>query len=286
MVHQSALHLYLKPLFNGQNLTCFQASEHGNADAKDRLQALSQPMPQSLSRDEHKTLTDTTLVRKRTQAKQRSDASGAFAGRATASAAQTTQIMENVRKNSLLGRPPPGSSSKAGYNAPQTNSPPEMGRPTPLPPVDEPRTSSIPIPVSASASMPNSTNPRMRQSYGSGPAPAPAAASAYAPSPLSTPLSSSPAPGGSARPYANATRYSLADPGSGSAPRPNLSNSPMPSGTPPLRRPGEGGRLAEPAGYSGKGGSAAHAPKPAGPQTFAEMGIASTKVQDDGCVVM
>ncbi|KAF9444740.1 HCP-like protein [Macrolepiota fuliginosa MF-IS2] len=51
-----------------------RARDHGNTDAADRLAALSQPSPQALSRLEHDTITDDKLVRKRTQAKQRSDA--------------------------------------------------------------------------------------------------------------------------------------------------------------------------------------------------------------------
>ena len=54
-----------------------QAAEHNNQDAKDRLAALSQPSPQALSRTEHNHLTESKLVRSRTQAKQRSDAAGA-----------------------------------------------------------------------------------------------------------------------------------------------------------------------------------------------------------------
>lgn len=50
-----------------------KASEHGNADATERLSALLQPSPQSLSRQEHDNITEAKLVRKRTQAKQRSD---------------------------------------------------------------------------------------------------------------------------------------------------------------------------------------------------------------------
>jgi len=50
-----------------------RASQHGNTDAAERLAALSQPSPQILSRQEHDSITDDKLVRKRTIAKQRSD---------------------------------------------------------------------------------------------------------------------------------------------------------------------------------------------------------------------
>ncbi|KAF9473232.1 hypothetical protein BDN70DRAFT_886067 [Pholiota conissans] len=49
------------------------AQSHGNADATARLQALSQPAPQQLSRQEHDAITETKLVRRRTQAAQRSE---------------------------------------------------------------------------------------------------------------------------------------------------------------------------------------------------------------------
>jgi len=50
-----------------------RASQHGNTDAAERLVALSQPSPRALSRQEHDSITDDKLVRKRTMAKQRSD---------------------------------------------------------------------------------------------------------------------------------------------------------------------------------------------------------------------
>ncbi|KAF8076340.1 hypothetical protein FPV67DRAFT_1664619 [Lyophyllum atratum] len=53
-----------------------QAQLHGNNDASERLSALSQPSPNALSRQQHDTITENKLVRKRTQAKQRSDTLG------------------------------------------------------------------------------------------------------------------------------------------------------------------------------------------------------------------
>lgn len=53
-----------------------QARDNGNSDAAERLSALSQTSPQGLSRQEHDAITENKLVRKRTQAKQRSDAQG------------------------------------------------------------------------------------------------------------------------------------------------------------------------------------------------------------------
>jgi hypothetical protein len=97
-----------------------QAVEHGNTDAQDRLNALSQPAPHSLSRAEHEQLTDSKLVRTRTQAKQRSDATGAR--RPTLPQEQGARIMENVRKNSVMITPQVAAQS-ARYNSPMTQEP-------------------------------------------------------------------------------------------------------------------------------------------------------------------
>ncbi|KAH8112487.1 hypothetical protein DFH11DRAFT_1728659 [Phellopilus nigrolimitatus] len=51
-----------------------KAAAQGNTDARDRLSVLAQPTGSALSRGEHDTLTERTLVRKRTLARQRSDA--------------------------------------------------------------------------------------------------------------------------------------------------------------------------------------------------------------------
>ncbi|KJA14221.1 hypothetical protein HYPSUDRAFT_150673, partial [Hypholoma sublateritium FD-334 SS-4] len=50
-----------------------RAKAHGNTDAIARLQALAQPAPQQLSRQEHDSITETKLVRRRTQAAQRAE---------------------------------------------------------------------------------------------------------------------------------------------------------------------------------------------------------------------
>ncbi|TFY58573.1 hypothetical protein EVG20_g8092, partial [Dentipellis fragilis] len=89
-----------------------RAAGHGNTDAQERLAALSQPAPQSLSRQEHDSLTETTLVRKRTQAKQRSDARGPATQPAPGGGGQQ-QVMAHVRKASLAYRPAPGQNSYA-----------------------------------------------------------------------------------------------------------------------------------------------------------------------------
>ncbi|KAF8547897.1 HCP-like protein [Imleria badia] len=82
------------------------ASEHGNADAVARLAALSQPSPQPLSRQEHDTMTESKLLRKRTQAKQRSERQGEAA---SVSLENGRQVVEVIRKD-LVARQhgPPG----------------------------------------------------------------------------------------------------------------------------------------------------------------------------------
>ncbi|KAJ7686233.1 hypothetical protein B0H17DRAFT_1204438 [Mycena rosella] len=53
-----------------------EAAAHGNTDAAERLRALAEPAAQALGRTEHDMLTGDKLVRKRTQARQRSDREG------------------------------------------------------------------------------------------------------------------------------------------------------------------------------------------------------------------
>ncbi|KAF7289865.1 hypothetical protein MIND_01360900 [Mycena indigotica] len=53
-----------------------KAAGHGNSDAPERLKALQQPTPQTLGRSEHDALTENKLVRKRTQARIRSEGVG------------------------------------------------------------------------------------------------------------------------------------------------------------------------------------------------------------------
>jgi TPR repeat protein len=76
-----------------------KASEHGNVDAVERLKALSQAQPRAFSRQEHDTITESKLIRKRTQARQRSDVipNGAI----PPAPAEGRRIVEVIRKNSL-----------------------------------------------------------------------------------------------------------------------------------------------------------------------------------------
>jgi len=85
-----------------------RASDHGNSDAIDRLAALNQPSPQALSRQEHDTITEAKLIRKRTQAKQRSDvATGGNPSPLPQTGTNGRQVIEVVRKNSVNYDPGP-----------------------------------------------------------------------------------------------------------------------------------------------------------------------------------
>lgn len=160
--------------------------------------------------------------------------------------------MENVRKNSMAPPIAVGAAAAAGgYGAPQIQS----GAPPRLPTVGE---SQSPYPS---------------------PQPQPHAASA---SPRPRPPQATSGP--QARPFQNATRYSLADPGSSpsASPRPGAGA----GGSAPHRQP-SGQQQPPPSGFDNAGGAPPPVQKPGkGPQTFAEMGIASTTAQKDDCVIM
>ncbi|KAF8843893.1 HCP-like protein [Paxillus ammoniavirescens] len=79
------------------------ASDHGNTDATERLAALSQPSPQALSRQEHDNITEAKLVRKRTQARQRSERTDGGAPRSSLEDGE--QVLNVIRKNSVARHP-------------------------------------------------------------------------------------------------------------------------------------------------------------------------------------
>ncbi|EMD35255.1 hypothetical protein CERSUDRAFT_116068 [Gelatoporia subvermispora B] len=227
-----------------------KAAQHGNTDASERLQALSQPAPQSLSREEHENITDSRLVRKRTQAKQRSEATPGVQ-RTSMSAGQGQQILEDAKRSSL------------------TNGPPAAVAPAQLPPVAE-----------YNMAMPPSNS--------------------YSPRPS---MSGPPPQAPQARPFANAPRYSLADPGVGSAPpsastspRPGLPVSPAPATAREKLRQQTQQQQGRPNGAPGvapypeppeEDAPPARPPPGRGPKTFEEMGIVSHKASEEKeCVIM
>ncbi|KAH9833110.1 uncharacterized protein C8Q71DRAFT_774181 [Rhodofomes roseus] len=216
-----------------------RAAQHGNPDAAERLRALSQPDARRISREQHESLADTTIVRKRTLARQRSQARhGPSGGRPPGPAAQGAQIIHNVRQSSLRHGPPPnGGAFPPSASAPQVGAP-GYGAPAQLP---------------ASASQPH------------------------------LPPAGSPGPGGQ-RPFANATRYSLVDPGSRSASpaapggnRAGVGAGGLPSRPVPQRQN---------SGQPDVSSPLAQAPQKPGPQTFEEMGISTGKLEEKDCVIM
>jgi hypothetical protein len=77
------------------------AAEHGNTDAVERIAALNQVVPQALSRQEHDTITEAQLVRKRTQARERSSVQPRM------SAEDGRQVVEMARKSSIVRQQSP-----------------------------------------------------------------------------------------------------------------------------------------------------------------------------------
>ncbi|PIL23603.1 hypothetical protein GSI_14916 [Ganoderma sinense ZZ0214-1] len=203
---------------------------------------------QAFLREQHENLTDSKLVRKRTQAKQRSEARGAVGGSRPVPASQRTEIEQHpqglhARPPRRLPRPQPQAWREghlADARAPLTGSPSGMGQSAPLPRVDEYANANGQRRASGPAHN-NSLYPNAPPGQGQGqPHPhhhqQPTATTAAAAAPTTA---------------AAAAAASTAGPTAQPA-------------QPPLARP------------------------PAkGPQTFAEMGIATTKVDDDSnCVVM
>ncbi|KZS99385.1 uncharacterized protein LAESUDRAFT_765604 [Laetiporus sulphureus 93-53] len=78
---------------------CTRGAEHGNLDASDHLKALSQPPLRALSHEQHKMLTDTTIICKCTLARQHSDAQhGVGSPRPQVSpAAQGPELINNLQ---------------------------------------------------------------------------------------------------------------------------------------------------------------------------------------------
>ena len=286
--------------------------QHGNQDAKDRLAELSQPDPNSLSRQQHEVLTETTLVRKRTQAKQRSDASG----QRPVGRPDGRKIMENVRKGSSLmpvapenNHPPlmPSTPSMPSMPQQQQQKPPQQQQPPPPQQQQQQQQQQPP--------QQQQPKPQKQQSLASTPQPV----SQSSPQPAYPP-GQRPLPGGF-KPFGNAQRYTLTDPGSrpgsvqgsggtGSV-SPNKAGSPEPGRRPthqqtrpPVQPPSQPG----PELGSQPKPKQSHSPQPIistlpppgtgfdqGPhaqkpykvaQTFQEMGITTAKVEERDCVIM
>ncbi|KAJ6590719.1 hypothetical protein DFH09DRAFT_1274138 [Mycena vulgaris] len=93
-----------------------KAAAHGNADAAERLRALAQPAAQALGRTEHDALTGDKLVRKRTQARMRSDREGGGAPY-TAEPAEYANPHPEAPTPNPYGAPPAGRAPPSAYPA-------------------------------------------------------------------------------------------------------------------------------------------------------------------------
>jgi hypothetical protein len=225
----------------------YQASDHGNTDATERLAALSQPSPQALSRQEHDNITESKLVRKRTQARQRSERTDGGAPRPSLEDGE--QVLDVIRRNSVARHPAHGPGPALG--------------PT-LPPVAEQPAAS----------------PRINQGSGAGPSQGPQPSRQFAnqhrytlvdPGSGSNTAGSSPPPSrtespGYARPAGRPPGQRAGSAGPGGIPS-----------MPPQAGPQDmdDGPRPAPARSSAKG-----------PTTFAEMGIQGVKLEEKECIIM
>ena len=215
----------------------------------ERLAALSQPSPQSLSRQEHDTITESKLVRKRTQAKQRSERESGGASRP--SIEDGRQVVDVIWKNSTARHHAHGSGPPA---------PAAAGSTPVLPPVTEQQ----PPPHAMNMS------PQVPQA----PAQAPPHPQRQFPNQHRYTL---------VDPGANSAGVS--PPPS----RTDLPGYARPAGRAPGQRTGSMPSPALPPDMEGLGVSQPPPPqRPAakGPTTFAEMGIQGVKLEEKECVIM
>jgi hypothetical protein len=257
---------------------CMQASQHGNTDAKERLTALSLPAPQALSRQEHDNLTETTLVRKRTQAKQRSDARGFMAGPRQGARPNGQQVVANIRKNSLAERSGPARSThpyayaindgnanrdrRPSFGTSNTGSEAHPYQRSPQ---------QIPLSMSSGSGGPSGYRPPAQPVTGTG-------QGGYAPPPpLSQPRrGSSPAPGAFPSPRMPAQPYGQTAGRPGPAP-----------GAPGRRQQASSGFGPEPTpSLPISSDPPARLQQAKGPATFQEMGFQSQKLEEKDCVIM
>jgi len=115
-----------------------QASKHGNSEASGRLTALSQQNPLILSREEHNSLANRTLIRKRTVAREASTAAGRKATSTTGDGSQVAQAARraagsSVKESSRPRARPPSES----YNTPLNQLRARLRRPSPAQRQDE-----------------------------------------------------------------------------------------------------------------------------------------------------
>lgn len=264
---------YLFPYLMYGLSSCTQASQHGNTDATERLAALSQPAPVVLSRQEHDNLTETTLVRKRTQAKQRSDARGGprQGGRPRPNG---QQVVANIRKNSLAYRPGPGRGYAAmpapadDYAVPRLPiaQVPPLGGPGPRPPIQPGPVPGGYTPPSRQQPLPGPQPPQGNNNPGLGGYPSPRMPPQQPYPQLARPPSQPTLGGGGAGPSGRRPMRVGSGGSPPSQPATVRTRTPSPSALsdPPVARP----------------------PPAKGPATFQEMGFQSSKLEEKDCVIM
>lgn len=238
-----------------------KARDNGNTDAAERLTALEQSVPQSLSREQHNVITEDKLVRKRTMAKQRSEQQSPTAPlnsippepqpqQQPPQPQQHQQIMHLARRTSMIrpSQPPrtsgtqellqPGSSPRPRPQQAGTQQYSNLNRYTltdnPVP------SNSLPVPRNASPARPGSAgNQPTAGRYGRGGKAVSGGVGVSTP-----PQSQSPGPI-TGSPHADAPE-----------------SAPLDSSAPPAQRLHRG------------------------PSTFAEMGIQGVKLEEKDCVIM
>ncbi|KAF5335868.1 hypothetical protein D9757_015163 [Collybiopsis confluens] len=250
-----------------------KASEHGNTDASERLVALQQPAPQMLSRQEHDNITESKLVRTRTQAKQRSEA-------------------QKVRDGYLANQHP-----GQGLLPPSGPAPPPPNYSQGMDPRERKAQDSRPVVDLIRKTTLNSQGPGQGGGHGryhtEHANTLPYQNNRHEPG-INRPSSAQggPRPGPQQQTFPGANRYTLVDPGSGSAAPAPRADSRSPS-RPPLEEV-QAGEFLSAVELEHLLQDRPLLPQEAmdltdlraGPQTFAEMGFHGAKAEDEKCVIM
>jgi hypothetical protein len=228
-------------------------------------------------------------VRKRTQAKQRSDARGPTAGPRHGGRSHGQQVVANIRKNSLARRPgpnqdypPPQGTAPLRYDNAGPEGYPRQGSPLPqqVPPISP----GLPMTQPGSLPDPNGYFPPQRQQQ----QPLGQSQLQYEP-----PINNPGGPGGypspripSQRPPSQPQLGAPGQPGRriGRGGSYNGSGFPPPGGPPSFQQPQQG-RVRTPSPPASSEPPARPAPGK-GPATFQEMGYQSQKLEEKDCVIM
>ena len=227
-----------------------KAAAKGNTDARGRLEALG-----GLSRDEHEKITESRLVRKRTQARQKAEATGGvpigLGGRQDAS-----QVVDAIRQNSMM--------------APQQMSSPGPGMPVPGNTTPQPQQSIGHQPPVRQSSL-GPTGPIQAQQmpglhrYSLVDGPSHANSASPPPAHFNRPSTGQ----GFGRGGGRVSSGSYHNGGQSAGASPKIQNEPLPSHS-PSASPAPGSKPHAGTKYN----------------TFADMGVAAGKAEDKDCVIM